>query len=164
MTHLGQSQHRRYSKALLNNQFCSTNLSRTSQFASFFFFFFFHTPHTENAPEFSANEPRFFIRVLGIKHSMPGLYVCDWARGALAAPHAQSQPQPRLRLCPRPCLWPLQVPQRSEHQPAITGTWLGFKPSASSGVGFCSMGLARGSSAFKIAKRLRACGEVAESG
>ena len=27
-------------------------------------------------------------------------------------------------------LWPLQEQQRSEHQPAITGTWLGFKPSA----------------------------------
>ena len=38
----------------------------------------------------------------------------------------------RCKLFPRPqALWPLQEQQRSEHQPAITGTWLGFKPSVS---------------------------------
>ena len=38
----------------------------------------------------------------------------------------------RWQLFPRPqALWPLQEQQRSEHQPAITGTWLGFKPSVS---------------------------------
>ena len=38
----------------------------------------------------------------------------------------------RWQLFPRPqALWPLQEQQRSEHQPAITGTWLGFKSSAS---------------------------------
>lgn len=71
----------------------------------------------------------------------------------------------RWQLFPRPqALWPLQEqndPNTSRRSPE---RGLASSLLLHSGVGFCSMGLARGSSAFKIAECLMACGEVAESG